>query len=171
MSEDPFAKQYGPPGQGPPGGYPHAPPGNYPPGGPQYWQESPKGKGMAIAALVLGILSLLTFWTLLLTVLGILFGVLAIVFGVIAMVQARKGAAGGAGMALAGLILGLVGFIGGIVVGVFLWVLVKDSGGVDYYRCVRDAGDDTAKVEQCRHDFEQRLDDRFGITPTPAPTR
>ena len=48
----------------PPGGYP--PPDPYPgaPGGPpQYWQESPKRKGMAIDALVLGVLAVFTFWT------------------------------------------------------------------------------------------------------------
>lgn len=33
------------------------------------------------------------------------------------------------------------------------------------------AGNDQAKIEQCQRDFEQNLDDRFGITITPEPTR
>ncbi|MGW4244421.1 DUF4190 domain-containing protein [Nocardia sp. NPDC004722] len=168
--------QYGQPGQpgqpGPYGQYPPAPPGGYPPpGGPQYWQESPQGKGMAITALVFGILGVLTFWTVVFTIFAVLFGVIAIVLGVIAMVRARRGRSGGFGMALGGAILGAIGLIGGIIVGLVVWVFVKDTGGTDLIDCLNKAGNDTAKQQQCQDEFNKRIEDRFSVTLTPEPTR
>ncbi|WP_258562104.1 DUF4870 domain-containing protein [Nocardia africana] len=76
-----------------PGGYPPPPAGGYPgPPGQGTW-EQPKGKGLAITALVLGIIALLTCWTVLG---GILFGLVALIFGIIATVKARRGTAAGA---------------------------------------------------------------------------
>ena len=66
---------------------------------------------MAIAALVLGIVSLVLFFA---CGAGILAGVLAIVFGFIGIGKAKE-IGKGRGMSLAGLILGLVGIIGGIL--------------------------------------------------------
>jgi len=68
------------------------------------------GKGMGVAALVLGILAVIcsfipcfSFW-------AILFGVLAIIFGAIGMSQAKK-KNGKKGMGKAGLILGIIATI------------------------------------------------------------
>ncbi|GAB0107367.1 DUF4190 domain-containing protein [Nocardia sp. JMUB6875] len=173
MNQYPPPGQYGQPGpygqQPPPGAYP---PGNYPPpGGPQYWQESPQRKGMAITALVFGILGLLTFWTILLTVIGVLCGLIAIVLGVIALVKARRGTAGGFGMALAGAIMGGIALIGGIVIGLFVWIVFKDTGGTDLIDCLQKAGNDQSKVQQCQDEFNRRVEDKFSVTLTPAPTR
>lgn len=168
MSEYPPPGQYG---QGPYGQVP-PPPGNYPPpGGQQYWQESPKRTGLAVTALVFGILALLTFWTVILTVLGVLFGLLAIVLGLIAMSKARRGAAGGSGMALTGVIMGFIGLIGSIVVGVLVWVVFKDTGGTDLIDCLRKAGNDQSKVDECKSQYTQRVEDQFSVTLTPQPTR
>ncbi|MTE11893.1 DUF4190 domain-containing protein [Nocardia aurantiaca] len=162
--------QYPPPGQF--GQYPSPAPGNYPPpSGPQYWQESPQGKGMAITALVFGILGMLTFWTVLLTVVGVLCGVIAIILGVIAVVKARRGASGGFGMALAGAIMGGIGLIGGCLIGLFVWIVFKDTGGTDLIDCVNKAGNDQSKIQQCQEQFNKRLEDKFSVTLTPAPTR
>ncbi|MFE2993869.1 DUF4190 domain-containing protein [Nocardia sp. NPDC059246] len=162
--------QYPPPGQY--GQYPPPPPGNYPPpGGPQYWQESPQRKGMAITAMVFGILGLLTFWTVLLTIVGVLCGVLAIILGVIAATKARRGTSGGFGMALAGAIMGAISLIGGILVGVLVWVVFKDTGGTDLIDCLNKAGGDSSKVQQCQEEFNKRVEDKFSVTLTPAPTR
>ncbi|MGV9663158.1 DUF4190 domain-containing protein [Nocardia niigatensis] len=162
--------QYPPPGQY--GQYPPPPSGNYPPpGGPQYWQESPQPKGMAITALVFGVLGLLTFWTVLLTIIGVLCGALAIILGVIAALRARRGTGGGFGMALAGGIMGVISLIGGILVGVLVWVVFKDTGGTDLIDCLNKAGNDPAKVQQCRDEFSKRVEDKFSVTLTPAPTR
>jgi hypothetical protein len=60
------------------------------------------GQGMAVAALVLGCVSIVFFW---------LYGItpiLAIVFGGVSMNQAKKAGAKPNGMAIAGLVLGVV---------------------------------------------------------------
>ncbi|MEU7139575.1 DUF4190 domain-containing protein [Nocardia sp. NPDC046473] len=157
--------QYPPPGQyPPPSGYP--PPGGQP-GQPTYWQESPKGKGLAITALVLGILALLSFWTL---VGGYLFGAFAIIFGIVALVKTRSGRAGGGGLAITGLILGALGLIGAIVVTVVGYSFFVNSGGKDFVDCVNKANGDQTKIDQCERDWNQRLEDKYSVTLTPAPT-
>ncbi|KAA8890534.1 DUF4190 domain-containing protein [Nocardia colli] len=161
--------QYPPPGQyPPPPGY-GQPPGGQQPGQPAYWQESPKGKGLAITALVLGIIALLSFWTL---VGGYLFGAFAVIFGIVALVKTRSGRAGGAGMAITGLILGALGLIGAIVVTVVGYSFFVNSGGKDFVDCVNKAGGDQSKVDQCEREWNQRLEDKFSVTltPPPAPT-
>ncbi|WP_067695446.1 DUF4190 domain-containing protein [Nocardia jejuensis] len=168
--------QYPPPGQydPPPGGqygqqYPPPPPGNYqpPPGGQQYWQESPKGKGLAITALVLGIIAVLSCWT---VVGGILFGLLAAIFGLIAMVKARGGSGGGLGLAVTGLVLGLLGLIASIVFVIVGYSWFVDNGGKNYLDCITDANGDQSKVDQCERDFKSTIEDKYSITLTPAPT-
>ena len=86
----------------PPAGqqYPPAPPAGY---GEPYQQPPSQSKAMAIASLVLGIVSLLLF--------GIIAGPLAIIFGAL---RVKPGSAG-RGMAIAGIILGALGTIGAIV--------------------------------------------------------
>lgn len=163
--------QYPPPGQyGQPGPYgQQPPPGNYPPpGGPQYWQESPQRKGMAITAMIFGILAVLTFWT---VFVGVVCGLVALVLGAIAMMKARRGSTGGFGMALTGVITGLIAIIGSCVVGAVIWVFFKDTGGTDLIDCLQKAGNDQTKVQQCQDDFNKRVEDRFSVTLTPAPTR
>ncbi|MGV9674362.1 DUF4190 domain-containing protein [Nocardia sp. NPDC003482] len=169
MTENPPPGQYPPPGQNPPPGqYPPPPPGSYPPPpGQPYWQEGRQGKGLAIAALVLGILALLSFWTIFG---GILFGLVGLVFGIIAIVKARRGTAGGRGMAIAGLILSLLGLIAAIVltaIGVNIFV---NNGGKDFVDCVNKAGGDQSKIDQCQRDWNQTLENKYSITISPRPT-
>ena len=123
---------YPPVGQAPPGPYPPAPAfpgqasgGGYqsPPGGyqsppvPGWWPQSPpqgfvpvtRTNGLAIASLVLGILWL--FW------LGSLVG---LVLGLVALKQIKGRNQGGRGIAIAGVVLsvlGLVGFVIAVIVG------------------------------------------------------
>ena len=75
-------------------------PGPYPPPYPPYpvYVAAPPTNGLAIAALVLGILWL--WWV------G---SILAVVFGHIALAQIRQRGQGGHGMAVAGLVLGYIG--------------------------------------------------------------
>jgi uncharacterized protein DUF4190 len=155
--------QYPPPGQ-----YPVSPPGNHPPPpGQPYWQESPKGKGMAVTALVLGILALLTCWS---VVGGVLFGIFAIIFGLVALAKTRAGRAGGTGMAIGGLITGALGVIAGVLFGIVYWRVFEESGGHDFIDCVNRANGDQAKIEQCRREWNRTLENKYSITVTPVPT-
>ena len=66
-----------------------------------------KTNGLAVASLVLGILSLLLFFT---VVPPFILGILAVVFGAIGISRANQGA-GGKGMAVAGLVCGALGVV------------------------------------------------------------
>ena len=70
----------------------------------------PRTDGLAIGALIAGILSLVCFFPI---CLGIILGPAAAIMGFISRqrIAASAGTVGGGGMALAGLILGIVGFI------------------------------------------------------------
>lgn len=105
--------------------------------------------GLGIAALVLGILALLTGWFLL----GALFGLIAIVLGIIGRRRASRGEATNGGMALAGIVLGVLG----ILSAVFVAVTVASLFGEQFSSltdCLNQA-DTQAAVEQCQSDFEQ----------------
>jgi hypothetical protein len=84
----------------------------YPPG--DGFPEAPGTNGLAIAALVLGILWI--YW---------LGSILAIIFGHIALSQTKKTGQSGRGMAIAGLVLGYVGLA--VVVLIFLVFAVGSS--------------------------------------------
>ncbi|QLY31037.1 DUF4190 domain-containing protein [Nocardia huaxiensis] len=169
--------QYPPPGQygeqypsPPPGGYPQQPGGYSPPppgGGQQYWQESPKGKGMAITAMVLGIIALPAILT---VVGGILLGLVAAILGLIAIVKIRGGRAGGMGMAITGVVLGIIGIIGSVIWGLIIWTAAEETGFTDYIDCAQKAGSDQAKLDQCEREFNRRVEDKFSVTLTPQPT-
>jgi hypothetical protein len=121
------------------------------PGYPGY--PRPERAGMAITALVLGIAALVLCWT---AVGGLLLGLLAVVFGIVALRRARRGQAGGSGRAIAGLVTGAIGLVLGAV---FLFVIanVLSSGSFhDLVGCLRDAGNDQAKVQQCQQQFQQQ---------------
>jgi Domain of unknown function (DUF4190) len=160
-----YPPQY-PPNQPPqaggyPGSYPPPPPAPYsgfipPPGGPK--------NGLGIAALIVAIVALFS------VVGGIVLGVVAIILGVLGLQRARRGEATNGGMAIAGIVLGIVSIIEAIVVIVLsLWVF-NEVGGTDYVDCLSKAGSDQDAVQQCRDQFQNRVEDQFSVTlTTPAP--
>jgi Domain of unknown function (DUF4190)/Protein of unknown function (DUF2510) len=79
----------------------------------------PPSRTLAVLALIAGLVAVGTGWMPLLFVIGAIAGVAAIALAVIARGQIREGRARGAGMALAGLILGPIG-LASCVVGVML---------------------------------------------------
>jgi uncharacterized protein HemX len=84
---------------------------------PNYAPQSQQSNGLAVASMVLGIVSvaLLCFrWV------AVPLGVLAIVLAVIAINQAKAGQRRGSGMAKAGLILGIIGPL----ISIALWIAV-----------------------------------------------
>ncbi|MFC5744976.1 DUF4190 domain-containing protein [Actinomadura rugatobispora] len=118
------------------GGYGHSDPYQQPAvqhhyygGGPPM---APRNNGMAITSMVLGIIGVITCG-------GVLFSVGAIIFGHVAQSQIRRTGEQGSGMAVAGLVLGyifaLLGLIYWIVVvgiyGAAIWSL-NESGGTTY---------------------------------------
>lgn len=85
--------------------------------------ERQRTSGLAIASMVCGILSLVFFWV---PLFGFLLGIIAIIFGAVAIRQiGREPNLGGRGMAVAGLVCGIVGVAGWVIfiawIGIFFW--------------------------------------------------
>ena len=117
--------------------------------------EAPRSKGMAIAALVLGITACVFFWT---VFGGIILGLLGLILGIVAARRARGGRARHRGMAFAGAILGALGLIASsVIVAVGVSFLTSDSFK-DYNDCVQHA-DSQAERDQCAQDFERDVND------------
>ena len=77
----------------------------------------PAGGGLAVAALVIGIVAIVLSFTI---VFGFVLGGLAIVFGAIALARARTPGTGGKGMGVAGLVLGIVAIFFAVLTIVFV---------------------------------------------------
>ncbi|WP_375504091.1 DUF4190 domain-containing protein [uncultured Jatrophihabitans sp.] len=133
------------PGYGqPPAGYGQAPYGQ--PYGAPYGQglqpgQSGQSNGKAVAALVLGIVSIVLFWT---TILDAIFVILALIFGFLGLSDAGRRGGRGRGQALAGLICAAVGAVLAIVFIVVVVHLANKCGGLDnqndsgFQQCLRD---------------------------------
>lgn len=175
----PPAPPAGPPAGGPspyayppgaPGPYPSGPyPGMYPPPPMPYGEYpaafAPPRNGLGVTALVVAIVALLASFT---VFGGIGLGVIAVILGILGRGRVKKGEANNGGVATAGIVIGAVAVALSIALFSFgIWMFHK-VGGNSYLDCIRDAGQDQAKVQQCSDDFRQSVEDRFGTT---APTR
>jgi hypothetical protein len=130
---DPY--RFGPPAYPPPQapmGYPAPPPGydRYP--------QPPTRNGMAIAALVLGILGIVLFF---IPFVGMIPGILGIVFGAVALRAVKRGGAG-RGMAIAGLVCGAIGTVICLIWTVYVFNRVADCAQYQgtpsqYELCIR----------------------------------
>lgn len=113
-----------PPPPPPPGGYIPPPPGGYVPA-PGYaaGYAAQRTDGLAVAALVIGIISLVCS----LGCLGIVLGPTAAIMGFISRqrIATSGGAIGGGALATIGLILGIVGFVASV--GWFFFIIVSGS--------------------------------------------
>lgn len=154
--------QYPPP---PPGG---AYPGSYPPPPPQPYAgytpppQAPKN-GLGIAALVVAIIALIS------VVGGVVLGIVAVILGFLGWQKARRGEATNGGVAIAGIVLGILSIIEAIVVIVLSFWVFNEVGGTDYMQCLSDAGSDQSAIQQCVDQFQNRVEDQFSVTlTTPA---
>lgn len=158
--------QYPPPSQGGayPGSYPPPPPQPYagytpPPVGPK--------NGMGVAALVVAIIALIS------VIGGVVLGIVAIVLGFLGWQRAKRGEATNGGIAIAGIVLGILSIVEAVVVIVLsVWVF-NEVGGTDYMDCVSKAGSDQEAVQRCADQFQKRVETQLSVTITTpaAPTR
>lgn len=114
----------------------------------------PRRNGLGVAALVLGVLAVLTCWT---VIGGIVLGLIAIVLGVLGRGRARRREADNGGMALAGLVLGVVGLALSAALVAFGLSLLNSPEGQQYQDCLQSAGTDQVAVEQCARQFGRSL--------------
>jgi hypothetical protein len=140
-----YGGQYGGQHQG--GPYGNAPYGGQPYGaGP----GRPKRNGLGIAALVVGLLALLTSITL---VGGIVLGIVAIVLGVLGRGRAKRGEADNGGTAVAGLVLGVVGLLLSLLFLAIGVAIFSSDSAQNLIDCLEQAGDDQAAIEECQREF------------------
>jgi hypothetical protein len=126
----------GPPGQPGPAGQPYP----YPP--PQYLTQYPQpatGNGKATAGLVLGILSIVLFWTTIFDAIPVILGV---IFGFLGLNEAKR-TGRSRGVAIAGIVCGFVGAV--IAIAFTAWIIHRiqpcvnsyNSGSTQFNSCVR----------------------------------
>jgi hypothetical protein len=146
---------YPPPGYPPPPGYQqpggaqsYYPPGGYPPG---YYPPGGRGarNGMGTTALVLGLVAIVSWFF----AVGIVLGLLAVIFGFVARGRVRRGEASNGGAALAGIILGALSVVAGVVL--FAWIF-SQADFANYTDCLRHA-ETRAEQLDCRQQFESEL--------------
>lgn len=113
----------------------------------------PKRNGLGTAALVVGLLALIFFWTI---IGGIVLGLLAVGLGIGGRRRAKRGVADNGGIAVAGLVLGVLSVLAAgalIAAGVALF---QSDTGRELVECVQEAPDQAA-AEQCRRQFEDSV--------------
>jgi hypothetical protein len=161
-------------GSYPPPPYPYAPgpyPGGYP---PPPWQPyhsyfpppvAPKN-GLGIASLVIAIVALVLVWS---VGGGVILGAIAAVIGFVARGRVKRGEANNGGVAVAGIVLGIVAIVVGLIF-VPIWMgLWNETGGGDYIDCLQKAGSDPVKQQQCANQFREHVEQKFSFTLTPSP--
>ena len=149
QQQQPYAQQQPPYGQQQP---PYAQQYQQPHGqgyGPSPQQAS---NGLGVAALVVGILALLAFWV---PFLGVILGIVALVLGIIGRKRAKSGEASNGGMALAGIITGIVGAVLSITYTTILVVAFFVSGAGNYVSCVSNANGDQVQIQRCDIQFQR----------------
>jgi membrane-bound ClpP family serine protease len=109
--------------------------------------------GMGLAALILGVIAILTCWI----VIGGVFGLLAIVLGVLGASRARRGRATNRGVAITGIVTGAIGLVLAIVILVTAGTLFVSFGGQQAVDCVQQAGGDQTKLQQCGQQIQDQV--------------
>lgn len=145
--------------------YPYA----YPPGPQGQYGGYPAPpvlrNGLGIAALIVAIIGLLGSFS---VAGGIIMGLAAVILGFLGRNRVRRGAADNGGVALAGIILGVLAIIAGLFF-IAIWVgMFKEVGAGGYFECLQQAGQDRAKVQECAEEFRQSVENKFSDQVTPA---
>ena len=133
---------------GPTGAYEPAPAAYQPPA------AASGGSGLAIAALVLGILALVTCFT---VVGGVVLGLLAIIFGIIAVRGANRGVRTGKGMAIGGIVTGALGLVLAIVLIAVGVSILNSPAGKNLRSCLEKAHSDQQAVNRCQDRYRDQV--------------
>ena len=157
----------GPPAPPPPpnqpfgAGYPAPPP-------LQYTGQSPSSprNGLGTAALVIAIVGLLFCWTI---AGGVVLGLAAVVMGFVGRGRAKRGEANNGGVALAGVVLGFLSIVAGVVFIPIYAYLFSQTGFGDFYDCMTKAGNDQAAQQQCETSWSQHVETKFSVSLTTTP--
>jgi hypothetical protein len=117
-------------------------------------QHRQGGSGLAITALVLGLLALLSSWTI---IGGVLLGLGAVIVGLVALTRIKQGRAQGRAMAVIGIVAAVIGLLVAIGLIVLGASFLNSDSGQKLRDCLEQAGNDEAAQAQCQRDFEDDL--------------
>ena len=109
-----------------------------------------QGSGMAIASLVLGILALITSFT---VIGGVVLGLLALIFGILVL---RRNAPG-RGMAIGGIVTGAIGVVLAVILIIAGVSLLNSKSVKDLQSCVKNAGNNQTKISQCKTQYQNQV--------------
>ncbi|MBT3163831.1 DUF4190 domain-containing protein [Streptomyces sp. Vc74B-19] len=112
--------------------------------------------GFGIAALVLGIVGALLFWT---AIGGIALGVLALIFGVLGFRRSRRGVATNGTMSVIGAVLGGLTLVVSSVLLAMGVAVINSDEFKDYQDCIEHANSRSDR-QDCARDFDREVDDR-----------
>ncbi|HXT44548.1 MAG TPA: DUF4190 domain-containing protein [Pseudonocardiaceae bacterium] len=108
--------------------------------------------GFGVAALVLGLLAVVSSWTI---IGGLVLGILAVIFGVLGRGRASRGEATNGGLSVAGIVLGAVGVVITIVLIALAWSLLNSPAGQNYRECLQQSAGSPSLVERCASEFSR----------------
>jgi uncharacterized membrane protein len=113
---------------------------------------APPRNGFGVAALVLGLLALVSSWTI---IGGIGLGILAVIFGVLGRGRARRGEATNGGFAVAGIVLGVIGALVAVVLIALAMSMLNTPAGRNYRQCLEQSAGNPHRIEQCATEFSR----------------
>ena len=151
-----------------PGGYyPPPPPQPYQgyPGYPGYMPLPPSPKnGMGIAALILGIVALVSSWSVLG---GFVFGIAAAITGFVGYRRVKAHQADNMAVTISGSVLGILAIIISVAF-IAIWNgFLGQIGYSDYSACMREAGANQTAANACIQQFQKHINDTLG-QPSPG---
>ena len=83
--------------------------------------------------------------------------------------MAKRGEATNGGVAVAGIVLGVLGIIVSIAAIVLTVQFANEVGAGDLFDCLQEAGNDVEAQQQCQEQFQQNIEEQFSVTVTPPP--
>jgi heme/copper-type cytochrome/quinol oxidase subunit 2 len=111
---------------------------------------APPRNGFGVAALVLGLLALVSSWTI---IGGIVLGILAVIFGVLGRGRARRGEATNGGFSVAGIVLGVIGALIAVALIALAMSLLNTPAGQRYRQCLEQSAGNPDRVERCATEY------------------
>ena len=119
-------------------------------GGPGPDQPAgPPRNGFGVAALTLGLIAAVLFWT---VFGGILLGLLAVIFGILGFRRGKRGEATNGTLAMVGTVIGALAFLASGAILAFVLSVVSSGNYDELQDCVQNAGT-SAEQEKCQEDF------------------
>ncbi|MEW1960180.1 DUF4190 domain-containing protein [Kineococcus sp. NPDC059986] len=130
----------------------YAPPTGYGEYG-EHGRTKPRN-GLAVVALVLGILALLTSFIFI----GVVLAIVGLILGISGRRRFKRGQATNGGTATAAVVVNVIALVASIalsVVWIFAGAWFLNNGGQDYAQCVAAANGNQTAIEQCARDFQR----------------